>query len=143
MKTHRKKMLRAAAACLAVLCLAALAGCAQAPQTDQQPGQPPVTLRILSVGSSGEEACRRISAALSGITQEKLGFAVELQQAPMSAYDSVLSLQILLGDAPDLFCYMNPEYLLNCVEEGYLAALDGMLKDSPWLKSYVPQELWA
>lgn len=143
MKTHRKKMLRAAAACLAVLCLAALAGCAQAPQADQQPGQPPVTLRILSVGSSGEEACRRISAALSGITQEKLGFAVELQQAPMSAYDSVLSRQILLGDAPDLFCYMNPEYLLNCVEEGYLAALDGMLKDSPWLKSYVPQELWA
>lgn len=137
MKIHCKKIL-----CVVSLFLALLGGCArQAPA--QLPHQEAVTLRILTVGSSGEDACRRISAALSEITREKLGFSVELQQAPMSNYDSVLSRQMLLGDAPDLFCYMDPEYLLNCVEEGYLAALDGMLKDSAWLKSYVPQELWA
>jgi len=142
MKLQNRVTVRAVAVCLTLVCLASLIGCARTAQPQDEAKQPAITLRVLSVGSSGEKACQRVSKALSEITMRKFGFAVELQQASMSAYDNTLSRDILLGDAPDLFCYMKPEYLLNCVEEGYVAPLDDMLKESEWLNSYVAQELW-
>lgn len=142
MKLQNRTLLRVSAACLTLVCLFSLMGCAHTAQPQGEVEQPAITLRVLSVGSSNVKACQRISAALSKITMEKLGFKVDLQQASMSAYDSVLSRDILLGDAPDLFCYMKPEYLLSCVEEGYVAPLDAMIRESEWLNSYVAQELW-
>lgn len=135
----------AAAVSAASLCAALLSGCAGAKPAafDAQSTQSAPTLRVMTVGSSGEEACARIGRALSAITQEKFGFAVQLQQAAMTEYDDRLSRQLLLGEAPDVFCYIEPESLLRYVEEGYVAPLDALLPAYPEFGHTVPSELWT
>lgn len=128
---------------LAGLCLATLAGCSHGKVQPTETQSPSVTLRIFTVGSSGEAACRRMSQALSELTQSELGFAVELQQASMAKYDSELSQQMLLGESPDLFCYIAPENLQNYVDEGYVYPLDSHLKDLFYLTRNVPNEVWS
>lgn len=126
----------------AALCLLAGAGCS--PQAQSASGQDPeITLRIFTVGSSGEAACQRISQALSEITRRELGFSVELSQASLADYDDQLSLRHMLDESPDLFCYMQPEDLLAYVEGGYVYPLDQTLADFPWLTGYVNTETWA
>ena len=117
-------------------------GCAQKVESDTEK-ENEITLRVFTVGSSSEEACERISQALSKITLQKLGFSVELIQASMLNYDEQLSRLHMLNNSPDLFCYMQPEDLLEYVEGGYVYPLDQMLEDFPWLTGYVPAETWT
>ncbi|MDD3429499.1 MAG: ABC transporter substrate-binding protein [Oscillospiraceae bacterium] len=125
-----------------LLCLV-LAGCASVSDVSDTAQKSPVTLRLLTVGSSGEEACQRISRALSAITQKELGFSVELEQASLIQYKDVAAQQLLLNNAPDLFCYINLETLSNYVEEGYVYPLDGQLKNYSGITRNVPSEVWS
>lgn len=141
MRPSAKGFRRAAAAAAAALCLLA-AGCAPAGGSPSQE-EPAVTLHMFTVGSSDEAACRRIGQALSEITQRELGFSVELEQVSLAEYAETLARRQLVGDSPDLFCYIQPEGLLEYVEEGYVYPLDQMLADFPWLTGYVINETWA
>ncbi|SBW02129.1 putative Tat pathway signal sequence domain protein [uncultured Eubacteriales bacterium] len=143
MVSSARKLIRGLALGMAALYLAALAGCSRETEGPLETGEPAVKLRILSVGSSGEEACQRIGKALSELTQRELGFSVELQQASMAKYDSELSQQMLLGQAPDLFCYIAPEDLQNYIDEGDVFPLDSHLKDFFYLTRNVPSEVWS
>ncbi len=125
-----------------VFCVVIYAGCAQKADSDTQQ-KDEITLRVLTVGSSSEEACERISRALSEITMQRLGFSVELIQTSMIDYDEELSRLHMLNNSPDLFCYMQPEDLLKYVEGGYVYPLDQMLENFPWLTGYVTAETWT
>lgn len=122
------------------ICLLA-SGCAFARKESIRQAEE-ITLRIFSVGASNEAACTRISQALSEITRRELGIAVVIEQASVAHYDDELSRMQMLGDTPDLFCYMQPEDLLSYVEEQYVYRLDDMLDDVPWLIDHLPTEFW-
>lgn len=136
--TPHKKMLTIVL--MALLFLYSLSACAQ--DTANTSPEDAITLRILSVGSSNEAACQRISRALSQITLEQLGFSVELSQVPLANYDSFLSAQFLNGNEPDLFCFTSTQTFLRYAQEGHLSVLDSYITVSSPLRHNKNSEIW-
>lgn len=99
-------------------------------------------LRLLTVGSSNDEACQRISKALSEITMERYGFSVEITQVPLVDYDNTLSGQFLNGNEPDLFGFFSADHLLRYAREGRTYILDSYLTVSSPLYHNNHSELW-
>lgn len=142
MKTVRAMLFHTFLLFLPLFLAAALTGCTPVSASQPPRTEEPVTLQILSVGSSGTAACERISEALSRITLERLGFAVCLSQASLNGYDTALSTRFLNGMVPDLFCYSGAEDLLRYAQEGRALPLDDWISPTSQLRFCQPVELW-
>ena len=58
---------------------------------------------VLMPGQSDETACVRISAALSEVTKQKLGFSVSIEQVAPTNYSEELWKRMVCQTMPDLF----------------------------------------
>lgn len=58
---------------------------------------------VLMPGQSDETACVRISAALSEVTKQKLGFSVSIEQVAPTNYSAELWKRMVCQTMPDLF----------------------------------------
>ena len=64
---------------------ALLAGCGERAESAAESGTEPM-VTVLMPGRSDETACARISAALSEVTKQKLGFSVFIEQVAPTNY---------------------------------------------------------
>ncbi len=137
MKRQRKTGL----VCLATVVPAAAMLCTACAMNAQKQELP--TIRMYTVGSSSDAACERIGEALSALTAEHLGFAVEITQTSTAGYDNTLSRALLQGEDIDLFCYTDMENIFSLVSDGKAAALNDWLDEFPVLRDTVPDDYWA
>lgn len=133
--TKRKMLLTAAAAALA-----AAVGMAACRRAEPEPELP--TVRLRTVGSSSEAACRRISEALSELTAEKFGFNVEISQQSTTNFNAELERELLLGQEADVFCYTDIENMFSLAADDKAEPLDDWLEEFPLLKESISQERW-
>ena len=68
---------------------ALLAGCGERAESAAESGTEPM-VTVLMPGQSDETACVRISAALSEVTKQKLGFSVSIEQVAPTNYSAEL-----------------------------------------------------
>lgn len=127
--------------CLLICLALGVMGCGRS--TPQKEAENEPVVEMLTIGSSGKAACARISKALSEITSKKLGISVNITQKSMFEIDNELSGRMMKGEAPDLFCYANPQDMLEYVDAGYTWPLNQVL-DQYWeITGNVADELWA
>ena len=122
-----------------------LIGCKSSPDlsTNQKPSESEITIKILSVGSSSEKACNRISKALSKITHERYGFNVELAQVSQSDYINTLNREQMLGLAPDLFVYNKQNQLSDYFAKDEVLRLNELLNtDVNGLRNQIGSNIW-
>lgn len=130
-----KKYVAAAAVAAAASGILLLTACIQ--HTAEEPV--PV-VRLRTVGSSSEAACRRISEALSKLTEEQFGFQVEISQQSTTNYNAELERELLMGTEADVFCYTDAENMFSLATDETAEPLDDWLEEFPALKDAVPQE---
>lgn len=68
---------------------ALLAGCGERAESAAESGTE-LMVTVLMPGQSDETACVRISAALSEVTKQKLGFGVSIEQVAPTNYSAEL-----------------------------------------------------
>jgi putative aldouronate transport system substrate-binding protein len=96
------------------------------------------TLQILTIGESDENATRRVSQALSQITQERLGCSVEITMIPPSGYDDLIGGLVLSNDLADILLCTQRGELETLVNNNYVYSLDRYLDRYPEFKERVP-----
>lgn len=112
------------------------------PRNDEQAGigEEFPTISILTIGETDPGALERVSAALSEITQERIGCRVELRMIREDEYDERIDNLLLESDFADIFVCRNRTTMNNLMNNSYIYRLDRYLKRCPELRSAVAEE---
>lgn len=131
-----------AAVLLAMLALVSGLGSREAEQEQDLEEVP--TIRILTIGDTEPEALSRVSAALSEITQERVGCRVELSMIQKGEYDEWIDDLLLASDVADILVCRDRTTLNKLMAGSYIYRLDRYLARCPRLREAVPDEsAWA
>jgi putative aldouronate transport system substrate-binding protein len=87
---------------LVCLLLVGMIGIAQADEDSY-------TVRLLMFGDATTEACQKVSAALSAITEPAIGVKVELVRVGFGSYADQLNLALSSGEKLDAFCTLGTD----------------------------------
>lgn len=101
-----------------------------------------LTLHIQGIGVSNSVAIKRISEALSEVSEEEYGFRVEISLAPFNEYQTSLREELINGEPIDVFCYAGSSGLMSLIDEHYVYPLDDTLKEYSAIKRFIPREYW-
>lgn len=83
-----------------------------------------ITIEVMAFGNASLEARNRVSAALSKITQEKIGCNVNLTFFNFKVYENEFGKKQLEGESPDVFCVFEQDMLSSLVKSNQLLELD-------------------
>lgn len=89
---------------------------------------------VLMPGQSDETACVRISAALSEVTKQKLGFSVSIEQVAPTNYSEELWKRMVCQTMPDLFFLTENQPLDVYLNQNCILPLSALLEEHPGLK---------
>lgn len=123
---------------------ALLSGC----QTDAEPEAPSVqteetTVTVLLPGRLDDEACARISEALSAVTLQKLGFRTQVEQVASINYSSELWNRMVCQTMPDLFFLTAAQPLDVYLNRNCILPLTALLEEHPGLKALFSAQQWG
>ena len=88
---------------------------------------------VLMPGQSDETACVRISAALSEVTKQKLGFGVSIEQVAPTNYSAELWKRMVCQTMPDLFFLTENQPLDVYLNQNCILPLSALLEEYPGL----------
>lgn len=100
-------------------------------------------LRIMTYGDSDEEACARLSQAMTDLLSDRLGCAIQVEQASVSNYSARLERQMLAGNAPDVFCAYQQGELTHFVNNDLVRPMNGLHQFYQESFSQLTDEDWA
>ena len=98
---------------------------------------------VLMPGQSDETACVRISAALSEVTKQKLGFSVSIEQVAPTNYSAELWKRMVCQTMPDLFFLTEDQPLDVYLNQNCILPLSALLEEYPGLKALFSEQQWA
>lgn len=98
---------------------------------------------VLMPGQSDETACVRISAALSEVTKQKLGFSVSIEQVAPTNYSAELWKRMVCQTMPDLFFLTENQPLDVYLNQNCILPLSALLEEYPGLKALFSEQQWA
>lgn len=98
---------------------------------------------VLMPGQSDETACVRISAALSEVTKQKLGFSVSIEQVAPTNYSAELWKRMVCQTMPDLFFLTENQPLDVYLNQNCILPLSALLEERPGLKALFSEQQWA
>lgn len=98
---------------------------------------------VLMPGQSDETACVRISAALSEVTKQKLGFGVSIEQVAPTNYSAELWKRMVCQTMPDLFFLTENQPLDVYLNQNCILPLSALLEERPGLKALFSEQQWA
>lgn len=98
---------------------------------------------VLMPGQSDETACVRISAALSEVTKQKLGFSVSIEQVAPTNYSAELWKRMVCQTMPDLFFLTVDQPLDVYLNQNCILPLSALLEEYPGLKALFSEQQWA
>lgn len=98
---------------------------------------------VLMPGQSDETACVRISAALSEVTKQKLGFGVSIEQVAPTNYSAELWKRMVCQTMPDLFFLTENQPLDVYLNQNCILPLSALLEEHPGLKALFSEQQWA
>lgn len=98
---------------------------------------------VLMPGQSDETACVRISAALSEVTKQKLGFSVSIEQVAPTNYSEELWKRMVCQTMPDLFFLTENQPLDVYLNQNCILPLSALLEEHPGLKALFSEQQWA
>lgn len=98
---------------------------------------------VLMPGQSDETACVRISAALSEVTKQKLGFSVSIEQVAPTNYSAELWKRMVCQTMPDLFFLTENQPLDVYLNQNCILPLSALLEEHPGLKALFSEQQWA
>lgn len=98
---------------------------------------------VLMPGQSDETACVRISAALSEVTKQKLGFSVSIEQVAPTNYSEELWKRMVCQTMPDLFFLTENQPLDVYLNQNCILPLSALLEEYPGLKALFSEQQWA
>lgn len=98
---------------------------------------------VLMPGQSDETACVRISAALSEVTKQKLGFGVSIEQVAPTNYSAELWKRMVCQTMPDLFFLTENQPLDVYLNQNCILPLSALLEEYPGLKALFSEQQWA
>lgn len=98
---------------------------------------------VLMPGQSDETACVRISAALSEVTKQKLGFSVSIEQVAPTNYSAELWKRMVCQTMPDLFFLTEDQPLDVYLNQNCILPLSALLEEQPGLKALFSEQQWA
>lgn len=98
---------------------------------------------VLMPGQSDETACVRISAALSEVTKQKLGFSVSIEQVAPTNYSAELWKRMVCQTMPDLFFLTENQPLDVYLNQNCILPLSVLLEEYPGLKALFSEQQWA
>lgn len=109
----------------------------------EPPAQEPPTVRILTIGELEQDALTRVSAALSEITQARVGCRVELCMIRQDEYDERIDNLLLASDLADIFVCRDRTTMNKLLDGNYIYRLDRHMEQYPQFRETVPDErLW-
>lgn len=112
---------------------ALLAGCGERAASTAESGTE-LMVTVLMPGQSDETACVRISAALSEVTKQKLGFGVSIEQVAPTNYSAELWKRMVCQTMPDLFFLTENQPLDVYLNQNCILPLSALLEEYPGLK---------
>lgn len=121
---------------------ALLAGCGERAESAAESGTEPM-VTVLMPGQSDETACVRISAALSEVTKQKLGFSVSIEQVAPTNYSAELWKRMVCQTMPDLFFLTENQPLDVYLNQNCILPLSALLEEHPGLKALFSEQQWA
>ena len=121
---------------------ALLAGCGERAESAAESGTEPM-VTVLMPGQSDETACVRISAALSEVTKQKLGFSVSIEQVAPTNYSAELWKRMVCQTMPDLFFLTENQPLDVYLNQNCILPLSALLEEYPGLKALFSEQQWA
>ena len=121
---------------------ALLAGCGERAESAAESGTEPM-VTVLMPGQSDETACVRISAALSEVTKQKLGFSVSIEQVAPTNYSAELWKRMVCQTMPDLFFLTEDQPLDVYLNQNCILPLSALLEEYPGLKALFSEQQWA
>ena len=121
---------------------ALLAGCGERAESAAESGTEPM-VTVLMPGQSDETACVRISAALSEVTKQKLGFSVSIEQVAPTNYSAELWKRMVCQTMPDLFFLTENQPLDVYLNQNCILPLSVLLEEYPGLKALFSEQQWA
>ena len=98
---------------------------------------------VLMPGQSDETACVRVSAALSEVTKQKLGFSVSIEQVAPTNYSAELWKRMVCQTMPDLFFLTEDQPLDVYLNQNCILPLSALLEEYPGLKALFSEQQWA
>ena len=119
-----------------------LAGCGERAESAAESGTEPM-VTVLMPGQSDETACVRISAALSEVTKQKLGFSVSIEQVAPTNYSAELWKRMVCQTMPDLFFLTENQPLDVYLNQNCILPLSALLEEYPGLKALFSEQQWA
>lgn len=121
---------------------ALLAGCGERAASTAESGTE-LMVTVLMPGQSDETACVRISAALSEVTKQKLGFGVSIEQVAPTNYSAELWKRMVCQTMPDLFFLTENQPLDVYLNQNCILPLSALLEEYPGLKALFSEQQWA
>lgn len=121
---------------------ALLAGCGERAASTAESGTE-LMVTVLMPGQSDETACVRISAALSEVTKQKLGFGVSIEQVAPTNYSAELWKRMVCQTMPDLFFLTENQPLDVYLNQNCILPLSALLEERPGLKALFSEQQWA